>query len=128
MATLGLKLRFDGMPHSTAWMIPVLILLVPVFDTLLVTVSRSRRGLLPFATPGKDHTAHRLSNLGWGQRGAVIAMYGLGGLGGGLALLVARLPESVAWMVAIGVAIGAIAGVAAFEAAPFEACHKLPGS
>jgi UDP-GlcNAc:undecaprenyl-phosphate/decaprenyl-phosphate GlcNAc-1-phosphate transferase len=128
MATLGLKLRFNGLPRSTAWIIPVLILIVPVFDTLLVSVSRSRRGLLPFATPGKDHTAHRLSNLGMGQRGAVIAMYALGFVGGGLALAVTRLPEGVVWIVAGVVAIAALVGVAAFEAAPFEARRKLPGS
>ncbi|HVB32809.1 MAG TPA: MraY family glycosyltransferase [Patescibacteria group bacterium] len=128
MATLGLKLRLEATPDATAWMVPVLILIVPVFDTLLVSVSRSRRGMLPFATPGKDHTAHRLSNLGWGQRRAVIAMYGLGCVGGGLALAVSRLPVVAAWIVAIGVAAAILAGVAVFEAAPFEAQRKLPSS
>lgn len=128
MATLGLKLRFAEMPHSTAWMVPVLILLVPVFDTLLVIVSRSRRGMLPFATPGKDHTAHRLSNLGWGQRGAVVAMYVLGCVGGGLALMITRLPGFAAWVVAILVAVAILAGLAVFETVPYEARRKLPGS
>lgn len=128
MATLGLKLRPEGLSGSTAWMIPVLILIVPIFDTFLVSVSRSRRGKLPFATPGKDHTAHRLSNLGWGQRGAVIAMYALGCVGGVLALAVAYSAVDVAWGVAIIVAIGIVSGVAIFEAAPFQAHRKLPGS
>jgi UDP-GlcNAc:undecaprenyl-phosphate/decaprenyl-phosphate GlcNAc-1-phosphate transferase len=60
MATLGLKIRPDvGQPPAT-WLVPVLILGVPIFDTTLITISRARRGLLPFTSPGKDHTAHRL--------------------------------------------------------------------
>src|SRR5271168_5016766 len=75
MATLGLKVRPDGTPFPLNWLVPILILAVPIFDTTLVSISRARRGLLPFTSPGKDHTAHRLSNLGMGHRGAVLAMY-----------------------------------------------------
>src|SRR5207245_2059452 len=78
VATLGLKLRLTETPQSIAWMVPAMVLAVPVFDTMLVIISRSRRGLLPFASPGKDHTAHRLANLGLGQRGAVLVIYGVG--------------------------------------------------
>ena len=63
MATLGLKIRPDGALFPLTWLVPVLILGVPIFDTTLVSISRARRGLLPFTSPGKDHTAHRLSNL-----------------------------------------------------------------
>ena len=128
MATLGLKLRLEDLPHATAWLVPVLTLLVPIFDTFLVTVSRSRRGKLPFATPGKDHTAHRLSTLGWGQRGSVIALYVLGGIGGSLALAVTRMPQQVGWYLAGAVVVASLVGVIAFEGVPFETQHKLPGS
>ena len=60
MATLGLKLRVENASHLSAWLAPVLILGVAIFDTTLVTISRARRRLLPFAAPGKDHAAHRL--------------------------------------------------------------------
>src|SRR5580698_10177911 len=75
MATLGLKVHPDGVPFPINWLIPVLIVGVPIFDTTLVSISRARRGLLPFTSPGKDHTAHRLSNLGLGHRGAVLMLY-----------------------------------------------------
>src|SRR6516225_325690 len=52
MATLALKLRLAQPNAVSAWLVPVLILGATIFDTTLVTVSRSRRGLLPFATPG----------------------------------------------------------------------------
>src|ERR1700730_13350856 len=58
MATLGLKIRMNGASHGADWAVPILVIGVPLFDTVLVSISRSRRGLLPFATPGKDHTGH----------------------------------------------------------------------
>ncbi len=120
MATLGLKLRLDNSNPLSAWLAPVLILGVTIFDTTLVTISRSRRGLLPFATPGKDHAAHRLSNLGLGHRGAVLTLYLLGAFGGGAAVLVSYLSTRLAVLVGT-VALGMIfAGVAYLERAPYE--------
>jgi UDP-GlcNAc:undecaprenyl-phosphate GlcNAc-1-phosphate transferase len=120
MATLGLKLRLDLASHLSGWLAPLLILGVTIFDTTLVTISRSRRGLLPFTTPGKDHTAHRLANLGWGQRGAVLALYSLGALSGGAAILVAYLPPPGAAMAAVIAALLVLLGVGLLERTPYE--------
>src|SRR5436305_2292357 len=87
MAAVGLKLRLVNGTVLAGWLAPLLILAATIFDTTLVTVSRARRGLLPFATPGKDHSAHRLANVGLGQRGAVLSMYLLGAGGGAAAIL-----------------------------------------
>jgi UDP-GlcNAc:undecaprenyl-phosphate GlcNAc-1-phosphate transferase len=120
MATLGLKLRLEQANHLSGWLAPLLILGVTIFDTTLVTISRLRRGLLPFATPGKDHAAHRLANLGLGQRGAVLALYSLGALSGGAAVLVAYLSQRGALLVAaVTVALG-LTAVAFLERAPYE--------
>jgi UDP-GlcNAc:undecaprenyl-phosphate/decaprenyl-phosphate GlcNAc-1-phosphate transferase len=56
--------------------IPSLALGVPIFDTLLVTVSRlvSGRGV---AVGGRDHTSHRLVGLGMTERKAVLSLYAL---------------------------------------------------
>jgi UDP-GlcNAc:undecaprenyl-phosphate GlcNAc-1-phosphate transferase len=43
LAYLGMKLRFDA-PTSTTFLVPILIMGVPIFDTTLVTVTRLRRG------------------------------------------------------------------------------------
>jgi len=120
MATLGLKLRLDQANHFSQWLVPLLILCVTIFDTTLVTISRLRRRLLPFATPGKDHAAHRLSNLGLGQRGAVLALYSLGALGGGAAVLVAYLSARGAAWVAMICAVFVVTGVVLLERAPYE--------
>jgi UDP-GlcNAc:undecaprenyl-phosphate GlcNAc-1-phosphate transferase len=124
MATLGLKLRMNQMPALTAWMVPVLVLTVPIFDTLLVTVSRSRRGLLPFASPGKDHTAHRLNNLGLGHSSAVVALYGLSAAGGALAWVLARLPARLAYGLFVLAAVLSLVAIVALEQAPYERQRK----
>jgi UDP-GlcNAc:undecaprenyl-phosphate GlcNAc-1-phosphate transferase len=128
MATLGLKLRLEGANHISAWLAPLLILGVTIFDTTLVTISRSRRGLLPFATPGKDHAAHRLANLGLGHRGAVISMYFLGLLSGGAALLVSYLQPIAAVLVALVAFAIVLGGVMLLERAPYERQAQKPAA
>src|SRR5215470_13676446 len=128
MATLGLKLRVEHASHFSAWLAPVLVLGATIFDTTLVTISRSRRGLIPFATPGKDHAAHRLANLGLGQRGAVLGMYLIGAFSGSLAILVSYLPTRRSVFVAAIIAVVALIGVALLEKAPYEQQAKNPAS
>jgi len=120
MATLGLKLRLENANLLSAWIVPVLVLGATIFDTTLVTISRSRRGLLPFATPGKDHAAHRLANLGLGHRGAVLTMYSVGAVSGSLALFVSYLPVAISLALLAFSLLAAVAGIAFLERAPYE--------
>jgi UDP-GlcNAc:undecaprenyl-phosphate/decaprenyl-phosphate GlcNAc-1-phosphate transferase len=128
MATLGLKIRPEGTHFPVSWLVPVLILGVPIFDTTLVSISRARRGLLPFTSPGKDHAAHRLSNLGLGHRGAVLVLYCLAGLFGALALLVPHLSTATAYLLAGVAAACGLIGILLLESAPFERQAKLEKS
>ncbi len=120
MATLALKLRLDHSSSLATWLAPVLILGATIFDTTLVTISRSRRGLLPFATPGKDHSAHRLANLGLGQRGAVLTIYLVGAISGGAAILVTYLSNRSAALVGLAVVLAMLLAIAWLERAPYE--------
>jgi UDP-GlcNAc:undecaprenyl-phosphate GlcNAc-1-phosphate transferase len=120
MATLSLKLRLPRIASSADWMIPLFVLGVPILDTTLVSISRSRRGLLPFTSPGKDHTAHRLSNVGLGQRGAVLALYGIGCTFGVLALLIRYVPGPQDYLVAAGVVLCGLAAIFVLEKCPYE--------
>src|SRR5687768_11287579 len=45
LAAVGIKLRFPDNYDIVTWMVPVLVLGVPLFDTVLVTLSRIRRGI-----------------------------------------------------------------------------------
>jgi UDP-GlcNAc:undecaprenyl-phosphate GlcNAc-1-phosphate transferase len=120
MATLGLKLKVAESTPAASWIVPLLILGVPIFDTTLISVSRARRGLLPFAAPGKDHAAHRLANLGLGQRSAVLALYGLGGAFGLLALLASRLPAQHSYALGVATLLVALLAVGLLEHAPYD--------
>ncbi|HEV2520754.1 MAG TPA: MraY family glycosyltransferase [Candidatus Acidoferrales bacterium] len=121
MATLALKLRPNvSAGHAAAWLIPVFILGATIFDTALISVSRSRRGFIPFTTPGKDHTAHRLANLFQSQRNAVLVMYSLGAVFGLLALIISRLPARAAFTVAGLAGLAVLVAVGLFELAPYE--------
>src|SRR5579863_6230646 len=125
MATLGLKIRPDGTQFPATWIVPVLILGVPIFDTVLVSISRARRGLLPFTSPGKDHTAHRLSNLGMGHRGAVLAMYVGAIVCGTIALFIPNFSLGTTYTVIGLLVVGALAAVFVLEGLPYDRQVKL---
>jgi UDP-GlcNAc:undecaprenyl-phosphate GlcNAc-1-phosphate transferase len=126
MATLGIKLRLTDLHHRVSWLIPVLILGVAIFDTTLISISRARRGLLPFTSPGKDHAAHRLANLGLGQRGAVLVLYALGLVTGSVALLLGWLPIRFSALLALATLAAALLAIVWLERAPYErqTAHK----
>jgi hypothetical protein len=94
----------------------------------MVSISRSRRGLLPFASPGKDHTAHRLSNLGLGHRGAVLLLYLLAGLVGTISLFVPRLSTGTTYALVGALVLSALIAVFFLETAPYEKQIKLQKS
>jgi UDP-GlcNAc:undecaprenyl-phosphate/decaprenyl-phosphate GlcNAc-1-phosphate transferase len=125
MATLGLKVHPDGPSLPINWLVPILILAVPIFDTTLVSISRSRRGLLPFTSPGKDHTAHRLSNVGLGHRGAVLAMYFAASCCGTLGLVIPYISAGASYAIVGTLGAVALAAVFLLESAPYERQAKL---
>jgi UDP-GlcNAc:undecaprenyl-phosphate GlcNAc-1-phosphate transferase len=90
LAAIGIKLRFPENVTFVTWMVPVLVLGVPLFDTTLVVISRLRRGLNPLTTPGKDHTSHRLVAAGFTTREAVMIHYLASGAFGLLAIFVTQ--------------------------------------
>jgi UDP-GlcNAc:undecaprenyl-phosphate GlcNAc-1-phosphate transferase len=65
--------------------IPLFILLIPIFDTAFVSVTRRLAGRSPLHG-GRDHLSHRLVALGIDEGRAVYALYGLAALGGVIAL------------------------------------------
>ncbi|MBI3988604.1 MAG: undecaprenyl/decaprenyl-phosphate alpha-N-acetylglucosaminyl 1-phosphate transferase [candidate division NC10 bacterium] len=58
----------------TSVLIPLLVLAYPIFDTILVTILRWRRGL-PIFQGGKDHSSHRLVSLGLSELEVVLLIY-----------------------------------------------------
>jgi UDP-GlcNAc:undecaprenyl-phosphate/decaprenyl-phosphate GlcNAc-1-phosphate transferase len=119
LAALGIKLRFPGNVPFVTWMIPLLVLGVPIFDTTLVTVSRLRRGLNPLTTPGTDHTSHRLTYAGFTRREAVFLLYIVAFVFGLLAILVTRASIVEGYAVGTMVALVGLVALWRLEQVPF---------
>ena len=85
---IALLSSYDRTRNVTSVLItPVLIMLIPIFDTSVVAITRKLSGR-PLSQGGRDHTSHRLVALGISERRAVLLLYGLAGASGILALLV----------------------------------------
>ena len=99
--------------------VPMLVLLIPIFDTTLVTVSRMLSGR-PTSMGGRDHTSHRLVAIGLSERSAVMLLWLLAAAGGGIGV---AFRESAAWwsiaaaLFAIGMTLFAIylGGIRVYE-------------
>jgi UDP-GlcNAc:undecaprenyl-phosphate GlcNAc-1-phosphate transferase len=81
--------------------VPILVLVIPIFDTTFVTILRKLSGRAA-SQGGRDHTSHRLVALGMSERHAVWMLYGFAGLSGVLALFVRQMK--------LDVSLAAIAG------------------
>jgi UDP-GlcNAc:undecaprenyl-phosphate GlcNAc-1-phosphate transferase len=68
-------------------LIPAFILLVPIFDTTFVTITRTLSSK-PVSQGGKDHTSHRLVSIGLTEKESVLVLYGLSIFAGFLAYIV----------------------------------------
>lgn len=88
-----------------ALVIPALVLLVPIYDTTLVTLTRIWRAH-PVSQGGCDHASHRLVRLGLSEHDAVLILYGLSAAGCAMALVVEYYPlRSVPFFVIFAIAI-----------------------
>jgi UDP-GlcNAc:undecaprenyl-phosphate/decaprenyl-phosphate GlcNAc-1-phosphate transferase len=120
VGALALELRTNAVFQKAGWLAPILILAVPIFDTTLVSISRLRRGLVPFASPGKDHTGHRLANFGLSTRASVVTLYAIGFAFGLLAILSTRLNAGQIITMAAMLLLGFAGAIAILERLPYE--------
>ncbi|HYP26507.1 MAG TPA: hypothetical protein VE262_07310 [Blastocatellia bacterium] len=86
---------------------PLLILLIPIFDTCVVTLTRKLSGR-PISQGGRDHTSHRLVALGMSERRAVLMLYLFATMSGALAMLVRLLGTEVSLLLIPGFALAIV--------------------
>src|SRR5262249_25674932 len=86
---------------------PVLILMIPIFDTTVVTVARKLSGR-PLSKGGRDHTSHRLVALGASERRAVLMLYLFATLSGALALAVRQMRIEITLLLIAGFALSVL--------------------
>lgn len=80
------------------FLIPVVILGIPILDTAFVTFTRKLRGQ-PISQGGRDHMSHRLVALGFSERKTVLILYALSA-GIGLGALFFNMLSPAAFAVA----------------------------
>jgi len=112
LAVLAIAYSPQAANQSTSWIVPILLLGIPVFDIVLVTSSRLRRGH-PVYSAGHDHTYHRLVRLGLDSHRAVLIMQFTALVLGGVALFILNQPPLIANLVfALVTLVGMLAIIA----------------
>jgi UDP-GlcNAc:undecaprenyl-phosphate GlcNAc-1-phosphate transferase len=119
LAATGIKLRFPDNVTFVTWMVPVLVIGVPIFDTGLVVISRLRRGLNPLTSPGQDHVSHRLVAAGMNRREAVLTLYVVSFVVGMLAIFVTQASVLEGYIVGGVTALAGLYGLWRMERPPF---------
>ena len=97
LATLSLyAVEFRSSNVAISLFLPVMVMAIPIFDTTLVTIGRiiNKRKI---SEGGKDHTSHRLVQLGLSELKAVIFLYIISG-GIGLCALIFQLLDIQFWL------------------------------
>lgn len=111
--------------------VPILVLLIPIFDTTFVTVLRKLSGRSA-SQGGRDHTSHRLVALGMSERRAVWMLYGFAALSGLIAMLVRELNLDLSIALISGFTIlltllGVyLAGVKVYDEDEVKTAHDTP--
>jgi UDP-GlcNAc:undecaprenyl-phosphate GlcNAc-1-phosphate transferase len=95
LASMALVLDLPGGARLTRATVHVLLLAVPIFNTILVVISRRRHGRR-ITVGGTDGLAHRLVALGLSRNQAALVFWMAGALFVGNAVLVNRIGESAA--------------------------------
>jgi len=130
LALLSTAARFRNL--TSVLLTPVLILMIPIFDTFMVVLTRKLSGR-PIAQGGRDHTSHRLVALGVTERRAVLTCYSLAAVSGGLALSLRWLASAVSLGLVTGFGVVVImlgiyiSRVRVYEPGVYEEKHEVDG-
>jgi UDP-GlcNAc:undecaprenyl-phosphate GlcNAc-1-phosphate transferase len=99
---------------------PLLVLMIPIFDTTLVTVSRILSGRSA-AQGGRDHSSHRLVAIGLSERRAVAVLWLFAAIGGAIGVAVDYLNRSwvslaaLVFLVAMALFAAYLAGIRVYD-------------
>lgn len=112
--TLGFLLASFGILYNplnrspeSSWIVPILLLGVPIFDTSLVVLSRLRRKQ-SVGSGRRDHTYHRFIRLGMRPRYAVLSVHAMALIISSLAFFTFSLQPWVALICFTGAILGGL--------------------
>ena len=95
LASFGILYNPLNRDPESSWIVPIMLLAIPIFDTSLVVLSRLRRKQ-PIGSGRRDHTYHRLTALGFSPKFAVVITHVAALTVGCLAFWTLYLPPSIA--------------------------------
>jgi UDP-GlcNAc:undecaprenyl-phosphate GlcNAc-1-phosphate transferase len=95
LAVLAISYNPKGANQASSWLVPIMLLSVPMFDAALVIISRLHRKH-PIYTAARDHTYHRLLEMGLASNRAVLIMQTTALALGCLAFVVLNQPPLIA--------------------------------
>jgi UDP-GlcNAc:undecaprenyl-phosphate GlcNAc-1-phosphate transferase len=108
LAVLSLYIsEAQGSSALSNFAVPIILLLVPIFDTTLVTLIRLLSGRKA-SVGGKDHTSHRLVLMGFSEKKAVLFLYTVATVAGVSAMFVSTSDTLTSPAVIIPVALAII--------------------
>jgi UDP-GlcNAc:undecaprenyl-phosphate GlcNAc-1-phosphate transferase len=101
LASLTVRFEPTTQTQTGSFLIPVLLLAIPILDTTVAVFSRLRRHLSPFQG-GQDHLSHRLIRSGFTRKTSAIILWSLSGLFAGVSVLVPNASQSATNYLLIG--------------------------
>lgn len=107
LASFGILYNPLNRAPESSWIVPIMLLGVPIFDTTLVVLSRLRRRQL-IGTGRRDHTYHRFIRLGMPPRYAVLSVHIMGLVISALAFATLYLSPSIALIFFVGAILGGL--------------------
>jgi UDP-GlcNAc:undecaprenyl-phosphate/decaprenyl-phosphate GlcNAc-1-phosphate transferase len=97
LAVVALELEFENV-RRVAFLVPIVVLGVPIFDTTLIVISRLQRRISPLRA-GLDHSSHRLVRVGVPRTAVVTLHYLAAAVCGALGVAIAYARPISAYVV-----------------------------
>ena len=94
LATLTVRFEPNAQTQIGSYLIPILLLAIPILDTTVAVLSRVRRHLSTFQG-GQDHLSHRLIRAGLSRKQAAFSLWSLSAFFAVVAILTSTTSTSV---------------------------------
>ena len=114
LATLIVRFEPSTNTQFSSYLIPILLLAIPILDTTVAVTSRLKRHISPFQG-GQDHLSHRLIRAGYSRKVTAFSLWGLSALFATSAILISQvdsqienylaLTSSTFWIILLGLFI-----------------------
>ena len=104
LATLTVRFEPNTQTQIGSYLIPILLLAIPILDTTVAVLARVRRHLSPFQG-GQDHLSHRLIRAGLSRKQAAFSLWSLSAFFAAVAILISTTSTSVENYLVAGVSL-----------------------